>query len=96
MSASTALDEIERYLDSLETGLQAGDPAALELEPPQLRGELELTDAARANALFARLQVLHDRAEGQRVRLAGEIADLRRRSANTGHRRAPSSFDHHV
>ena len=87
------LDEIEEYLDALEAGLQAADPAALELDVPELRGDLQPADGPRANELFARLRALHERAEGQRVRVAGEIADLRRRNGNAGHRRAPSSFD---
>jgi hypothetical protein len=93
MSSSATLDEIEAYLDAFEQGLQAADPAALELDVPVLRGELQPADAPRANALFGRLRALHERAEGQRVRVAGELADLRRRNANAGHRRAPSTFD---
>ena len=93
MSASAVLDEIEIYLDALEAGLQAADPAALDLEVPSLQGDLDPSDGPRANALFARLRSLHERAEGQRVRIAGEIAGLRTRSVNDGHRRSPSSFD---
>ncbi len=93
MSGAAVLDEIEIYLDALEAGLQAADPAALDLEVPALRGDLDPADGPRANELYARLRALHDRAEGQRVRIAGELAGLRGRAVNDGHRRAPSAFD---
>ena len=93
MTGSLVLDEIETYLDALEAGLQAAGPAALELDVPTLQGDIDPADGPRATALFARLRSLHERAEGQRVRIAGEIAGLRQRAVNDGHRRAPSAFD---
>ena len=94
MSGSEALDEIEQYLDTLEAGLTAADPDALEIAEPTVGpADLEMDDVTRARALFARLRDLQERTEGQRVRVAGELAGLRRRSGNDGHRRSPSTFD---
>lgn len=94
MSGPAALDQIEAYLDDLEAGLSLGEPSRLELEEPNLDGAMvNSTDAERARSILKRLQQLQDRTEGQRVRIAGEIAGLRQRSVNDGHRRSPSSFD---
>ncbi|MEM9200527.1 MAG: hypothetical protein AAGC53_02660 [Actinomycetota bacterium] len=88
------LDEIEAYLDALEAGLQSGEPNELELTDLDLTGQsVEAADEERARNLLARLGRLQERTEGQRVRIAGEIAGLRRRTVNDGHRRGPSAFD---
>ncbi|MEM9466668.1 MAG: hypothetical protein AAGA90_14945 [Actinomycetota bacterium] len=94
MTGRTALDEIEDYLDALEAGLGLGDPADLEIPEPALDGaSIEATEAERARTVLERLQQLQARADGQRMRIAGEIAGLRKRSVNDGHRRSPSRFD---
>ena len=93
MTASKVLDDIERFLDELEAGLALGSPDDLVIEAPALTESLAEIDAQRALAVHERLQQLQVRTEGQRTRLAGELAGLRRRAVNDGHRRSPSSFD---
>ena len=93
MNERSPLDDIECYLDALEAGLGTVEPESLEIPAPQLDEDAQIIDGARARELMERLSGLQLRTEGQRVRVAGEIAGLRRRPGNDGHRRSPSSFD---
>jgi len=88
-----ALDEIERYIEQLEAALDSVHTEQLEIDAPKLDGDIAPGDLAKAKALAERLQAAHTRVAGQRVRLGGEIADLRRRRSSTSHRRGPSAFD---
>ena len=88
-----ALDEIERYIEQLEAALDSVDTEQLEIDAPKLDGGIAPGDLDKAKALAERLQAAHTRIAGQRVRLGGEIADLRRRRSSTSHRRGPSAFD---
>jgi len=87
-----ALDEIERYIEQLEAALDSVHTEQLEIDAPKLDGDIAPGDLAKAKALAERLQAAHTRVAGQRVRLGGEIADLRRRGS-ASHRRGPSAFD---
>ena len=88
-----ALDEIERYIEQLEAALDSVHTEQLEIDAPKLDDDIAPGDLAKAKALAERLQAAHTRVAGQRVRLGGEITDLRRRRSSTSHRRGPSAFD---
>ena len=85
--------EIERYIEQLEAALDSVHTEQLEIDAPKLDSDIAPGDLHRAKALAARLQAAHTRVAGQRVRLGGEIADLRQRRGSATHRRGPSAFD---
>lgn len=95
MNGAAAIDALEQYLDALESALSLtdGDPDDLVIEPPQLVGRLDRADLERATAALERLEAVQQRAAGQRTRLGGELADLRRRRNATTIRRGPQAFD---
>ena len=93
MSEETySLDDLEEYVRALE-GDALSDPEATLPPAPDLRAAAVGADEAeRARALLRRINELVDRVEGQRVRVAGEIASRPKRP-RTVHRRSPGSFD---
>ena len=88
------LDELEEYVTALETDLAAGVDVTNELPtaPDVTRSSLGHDDVERARELMRRRSGLVERVEGQRVRVAGEIAGLPKRP-RPAHRRSPGSFD---
>lgn len=92
MSVPSVLDELDAWLAACESADLLDDATRLPA-PPALDGHvLADADLGRAHALLERMRLLGERTEGQRTRLAGEIAALpKRRPAS--HRRSPSSFD---
>ena len=88
------LEELEEYVTALEVDLAAGVDLASDLpDAPDVAGSrVGPDDAERARELMRRLNGLVERVEGQRVRIAGEIAGLPKRP-RSAHRRSPGSFD---
>ena len=88
------LAELEEYVSALEADLAAGMDLAhdLPLAPDVSDSSVGPDEVERARELMRRLSGLVDRVEGQRVRIAGEIAGLPKRP-RSAHRRSPGSFD---
>lgn len=88
------LAELEDYVSALEADLAAGMDLTIDLPgAPDVNGSSVGPDEVeRARELMRRLSGLVERVEGQRVRIAGEIAGLPKRP-RSAHRRSPGSFD---
>lgn len=89
---SVSLRDLEDYVLALEGGALSDPDSPLPPAPDLRAATIGPDDAERARALLQRVNDLVDRVEGQRVRVAGEIAGRPKRP-RSGHRRSPGSFD---
>ena len=83
--APFASEVLNRHVQNLETRLNKS-----ELELKHLRSEIEIADKAAADlrsalAEKARLQAALDRANGERVRLAYDLANVKRQAGYSIH-----------
>ena len=89
---TVSLGDLEEYVLALEGGALSDPESDLPAAPDLRDAAFGADDAERARALLQRVNDLVDRVEGQRVRVAGEIA-ARPKRPRSGHRRSPGSFD---
>lgn len=96
MPGPSPLDRLEGWLDTVEADPLVDPDTTLPPAPALDGAELVAADLPRARQLLARLDAVTRRADGQRTRLAGELAGLPKRPRNTGFRRSSRTFDQKI